>query len=125
MYDNGGGSNSYGYMSGNVDGFALCDYNIYGTLNTFSTYGASGGTSSTSRTFATWKTAIGGLEAHSSTNSTNPFTNNGSYSLQYQISSGSVAYQTGKIGGLSTGSSCNVGAWDGTVTQIGSSLAVP
>jgi Chitobiase/beta-hexosaminidase C-terminal domain len=125
FYDNGSGSlGGYGYMAANVDGFTVCDYNIYGTLNQFSTY-ASGGTSSTSRTFSTWQTAIGGKDAHSSTNSTNPFTNNGAYALQYQISSGSVAYQTGKVGGVSSGAAVNVGAWDGIVTQIGSTLPVP
>jgi hypothetical protein len=125
MYDNGGGTNSYGYMVANVDGVALCDYNIYGTLNTFSTYGSNGGTSNTSQTFTTWKSAIGGKDAHSSTNGTNPFTNNGTYALQYQVQSGSPAFQTGFVGGVSSGAVCNVGAWDGTVTQIGCNLPLP
>jgi hypothetical protein len=124
MYDNGAGSVSYGYMACNIDGFALCDYNTYGTLNQFTTYTASGGTSNTSRTFAAWQTAIG-KDAHSSASSVNPFTNNGAYALQYQISSGSPAYQSGFVGGVSSGAVCNRGAWDGTVTQIGCNLPLP
>lgn len=124
FWDNGASNlNTYGYNSGNVDVFALCDYNIYGTINRFTTFPANGGTpsSTTAQTFATWKTAIGNKEAHSSTNSTNPFTNNGSRALAYQVTAG-VAFGTGKVGGVSTGAACNVGAWDGTVTQIGSVL---
>jgi hypothetical protein len=129
MYDNGvTSSTEYGYMSGNVDVFALCDYNIYGTLMgspQFSTYASGSAGGATSQTFATWKTAIGSKDAHSSQNATNPFTNAGTYALQYTVASGSPAYQTGKVGGLSSGATCNVGAWDGTVTQIGSTLPVP
>lgn len=128
MYDNGWASGmQYGYNVSNVDGFALCDYNIYGT-NTTNKFGSapSGGSSVTVEytTLASWATAIGGLEAHSSTNSTNPFTNAGTYAAQYTVTSG-PAYQTGRVGGTSGGAVCNVGAWDGTVTQIGSTLPVP
>ena len=124
IYDNGAGSITYGYMACNTDGFALCDYNIYGTAGGFTTYGASGGgLSSSGLSLSSWKNAIGGLEAHSTTNSTNPFANNGANALQYQISSGSPAYQAGRVGGTSGGAVCNIGAWDGTVSQIGCSFA--
>lgn len=119
VYDNGAGSITYGYMTANTDGFAVCDYNIYGTGAQFGTCAANGGTSVTSRTFAAWKTAIGNLDAHSSQSSANPFTNGGANALQYLVQSGSPAYQTGKVGGVVTGAACNVGAWDGIVTQIG------
>jgi len=129
MYDNGNsGAGAYGYMAGNVDVFALCDYNIYGTLMSgtqFSTYASGSAGGATGQTFANWKTAIGAKDAHSSQSGTNPFTNAGTYALQYTVASGSPAYQTGKVGGLSSGATCNVGAWDGTVTQIGSTLPVP
>jgi hypothetical protein len=128
MYDNGGTANtSYGYMSGNVDVFALCDYNIYGTLMSgpqFSTYASGSAGGASTQTFTSWKTAIGGKEAHSLQNATNPFTNNGLYALAYQISSGSPAYQAGRVGGVASGAVCNIGAWDGTVTQIGCNFAV-
>jgi hypothetical protein len=125
FYDSGqtaGGLSEYGYNMCNVDGFAVCDYNIYGTLNKFDTYGSRGSTSQTSQTFSSWQAATG-ADAHSITNSTNPFTNNGPNALQYQIKAGSPAYQAGRVRGVSSGAVCSAGAWDGTVTQIGYSSA--
>jgi hypothetical protein len=122
IYDNGVTSLSpYGYVDSNVDGFAVCDYNIYGAINQFTTRAAGGSaaTAGSQQSFAGWKAALGGLEAHSSTNSANPFTNNGALALKYQVQSGSPAYQTGRVGGVSSGAVCNVGAWDGTVSTIG------
>jgi len=116
-YDNGVTTGSYGYWLTNVDTFALCDYNIYGTQNKFNTLPSGSNTSAglTARnSLALWAAAIGGLEAHSSTNSTNPFTNNGTYADQYQVLSGSPAFGTGKVGGVVGGASINVGAWDGS-----------
>jgi hypothetical protein len=119
FYDNGATGVGYGYNVCNVDGFSVCDYNIYGMLNKFGAYGANGSASGPNpQTFVSWKSATG-RDAHSSTNSANPFTKNGVDALQYQVQSGSPAYKTGRIGGLSSGAVCNVGAWDGTVTQIG------
>ena len=85
---------------------------------TFSTYGANGGGNATSQSFSTWKSAIGG-DTHSSTISAKPFTNNGAYALQYQVQAGSPAYQAGRVRGVASGAICHIGAWDGTVTQIG------
>jgi hypothetical protein len=122
-YDNGAtGGMGYGYNACSSDGFAVCDYNLYGTRNAFSTYGASGGATVTSQTFSSWK-SITGRDAHSSTNSANPFTNSGPLALLYHVLAGSPAYQTGRVGGVASGSACNIGAWDGTVTQIGYSSA--
>jgi hypothetical protein len=124
-YDNGfTGSMEYGYNSCNSDGFAVCDYNIYGTRNTFTVYGTngSGSTPGAGVSFSSWKTAIG-RDAHSSASSVNPFTNNGSYALGYNVKAGSPAYQTGRVGGVASGAVCNIGAWDGIVAQIGSNLA--
>lgn len=126
-YDDGATSiNPYGYWATNPDIFALADYNIYGSLGLYNVYGANGGTGGpTSKTFATWKTAIGALEVHSSTNAANPFTVGGTLAFQYLVQPGSPAYQTGKVGGLISGAPLNVGAWDGVVAQIGSSLPQP
>jgi hypothetical protein len=120
IYDNGASSlGEYGYIAGNTDGFSVCDYNIYGTIaNGFYTYGANGGGGVGGTSFSGWKSATGG-DAHSTMNSTNPFTNSGANALQYQISQGSPAYQSGRVGGVASGATCNVGAWDGAVTQIG------
>jgi hypothetical protein len=118
-YDNGSTSlGSYGYNFCNTDGFAVCDYNIYGTQNKFDTYGTNGNNTQTGQTFTSWKTATG-KDAHSTTSATNPFTNTGILAAQYKVQSGSTAYQTGKVGGTSGGATINVGAWDGIVTQIG------
>ena len=125
FYDNGQSSgvvSPYGYVDSNADGFAVCDYNIYGSFNSFTIRAAGGSTSPNSVAFTAWKSAVG-AEAHSSTNGSNPFSNNGSYALAYQVQSGSVAYQTGRVGGTLSGAACNVGAWDGTASQIGCSFA--
>jgi|SRR6185312_15322701 len=122
--------NQYGWFFTQENSFALCDYNIYGTnqgASNWANFSANGSTSlgtisATAATFAAWKTDIGSLDANSSTSSTNPFTNNGALALQYQVQSGSPWFGTGKIGGTSGGGSCNVGAWDGTVTQIGANF---
>lgn len=125
LYYNQGGiaTPQYGYFLTNTDAFDICDYNIYGTFSggqvKFNTVpaGANTDTSLTSySTLSAWATAIGGLEAHSTTNSfaTSPFTNAGTYSDQFHVQSGSPAYQTGRVGGLSSGAVTNVGAWDGT-----------
>lgn len=128
-YDNGQTISAYGYWLTNVDSFALADYNIYGSWsNAFNTVpsGQNGSSGLTAHTLASWGTAIGGLEANSSTNSTNPFTPGGSlkYADNYRISNTSPAYQNGHVGGTSGGAAVNVGAWDGSVTQIGCNFAV-
>jgi hypothetical protein len=41
---------------------------------------------------------------------------------KYQLAGGSAAANAGRVGGVSSGAACNIGAWDGTVTQIGSSV---
>jgi hypothetical protein len=120
----------YGWFFTNKNAFTVCDYNIYGTHQgnsnwaNFSANGSQGlGTiAATASNFANWQAMTGG-DAHSTTNSTNPFTNSGSLAQQYQVQSGSPAYQAGRIGGTASGGACNVGAWDGTVTQIGCNLS--
>lgn len=41
----------------------------------------------------------------------------------YQLASGSPCVGAGRVGGVSSGAACNMGAWDGTVTQIGCDFA--
>lgn len=125
-YDNGQSDGTYGYWLTNTNALALCDYNIYGSWNKFCTV-APGATTSAGMTsygsLSAWAAAIGGQEAHSMTSSSSPFTSTGVDALQFQISSGSPAYQAGRVGGVSTGAICHIGAWDGTVTRIGCSFA--
>jgi len=123
-YDNGHASASqYGYWLTNLDSFALLDYNMYGTWNKFLTvpagqYGS--GSPTTHSTLVAWAASLTGgtFEAHSFTNSANPFTNTGTYAKQYLVQSGSPAFNAGKVGGTPAGANCHIGAWDGIVTQI-------
>lgn len=119
VFDNGHApvSGAYGYALVNVDAFSLCDYNIWGGHSPWSTVpsGAHSSASATAHaTFASWQAAIGGLDVHSSSNSTNPFTIAGTFADQYQVQSGSPAFGTGRVSGVSTGVAVNVGAFDGT-----------
>jgi len=124
----------YGWFFTNKNAFSLIDYNIYGTTPSssnwanFSANGSQGlgAISATATSFANWKTLITGatgLDAHSSTNGVNPFSNNGIYALQYQVQSGSPWFNAGRVGGVVAGASTNVGAWDGTSSQIGCNFA--
>jgi hypothetical protein len=40
---------------------------------------------------------------------------------QFKLASGSPALGSGRVGGVASGAAVNMGAWDGTVTQIGAS----
>lgn len=127
------GYTEYGNVSSSIGSFAVCDYNIYNHAK-FSTvpngqFNSAPGLVNYA-TLASWATAIttngGGntMEGNSSVSTTNPFTSGGTFAKQYQVQSGSPAFGTGKIGGVPGGASCNVGAWDGTVTKIGCDFAV-
>jgi hypothetical protein len=41
---------------------------------------------------------------------------------QFQLGAGSPCLNAGHVGGTSSGRACNIGAWDGTVTQIGANF---
>jgi hypothetical protein len=101
-------------------GLVLLDYNAYFALNnSFGSMWRFSGTTYSS--LATWQTATGG-DSHGLTGSTTPFastiTANGAANL-FQLAGGSSCINAGRVGGLSSGASVNIGAWDGTVTQIG------
>lgn len=120
FYD-GASPSGYGYALCNVDAFSICNFNCWGgssgsVWNTVAG-GNHGSTGATSRNFTGWKSAIGSLDA-ASVNTAASFNNQGPYALQYTVTTG-AAYQTGKTGGTAGGSTVNMGAWDGIVTQIG------
>lgn len=122
FYDNGGSAGGYGNVCINASAASLIDYNLYGTASWTTVPDGNFTTISTTAysTIANWRTAMAGstgAEAHSSIG-TASFTNNGPLAKQYQVTSG-AAFQTGKVGGTSGGSTCNMGAWDGAVTRIG------
>ena len=115
-YDNGAGLSGYGYTLVNGDAFAICDYNLWASLankwNVVNNGAHDSISASTKTTFANWKTAIGSLDAHSSTTAPT-FTNSGAFASQYLTTSG-AAFQTGRMGGTSGGSVTNMGHDDGT-----------
>lgn len=124
-YDNGVSVPPYGYALTAIDMFNICAYNLFGAWALWCTVpnNVSGSTPLTTySTLASWLAAIGG-GTHPTPSATNPFTNNGNFAKQFQVQSGSNAFQTGKVGGLPGGAACNIGAWDGTVTRLGSNLA--
>jgi hypothetical protein len=118
-YENGHAPSSYGYVNSNSDAFALADYNIYGGHAQWSTaqVGAHDSTGTTYETsLSSWQGATG-VDAHSSS-AVVVFTSQGTMALQYKITSG-IALLAGRVGGTSSGTPCNVGAWDGTSNIIG------
>jgi Right handed beta helix region len=122
-------STSPGYLgdatfSSSVGAIALSDYNC------FQSSGASVGSvgvgtygSSALQALPNWQSSMS-LDGHSIA-ATPSFTNPGVALTPsgYQLQSGSPCLGTGRIGGVSTGAACNMGAWDGTVTQIGCNFA--
>jgi hypothetical protein len=122
--------NQYGWWFTNADAFSLCDYNLYGSHQgaqwaSFAANGTQNQVSSIAVSFSAWRAAIGGLDAHSSIFSSNPFTDSGQFGRNYIVESGSPAFQAGRIGGVTGGAACNVGAWDGIVEEIGCNFAAP
>jgi hypothetical protein len=81
-------------------GLAICDFNCYASAS---------------------RSGTSGFDAHSITS--NPsFASTispGSGPNQFKLASGSPCLSAGRVGGGANGAVCNMGAWDGTVTQIG------
>lgn len=92
-----GGSTSLTFTTA---GIVICDFNCYATASP-------SGTS--------------GFDAHSITS--NPSfagpISPGSGPNQFKLAGGSPCLSAGRVGGAASGAVCNMGAWDGTVTQIG------
>lgn len=102
------GNGRLALTSGDVSG---CDFNCYSFSNQSAGWGLSG---ATQNTFALWKTASS-LDAHSVAAS--PVFSGGTIvpgggAAQFNLGSGSPCIGTGTSG-------INMGAWDGTVAQIG------
>jgi hypothetical protein len=125
FFDNGlSPSNGYGYVLANVDAFGLVDYNIYGGHSSWSA--VSGGQVNSSgvnrySSLAAWQGAMNGstgADVHSQ-DAVATLANAGANALKYKVTSG-IAFGSGRVGGVSSGSAVNIGAWDGVVTQIGS-----
>jgi hypothetical protein len=131
LYFDNGHSGGYGYLLANGDAPGLIDYNIYGGHPSWSTVpGGQVNSSGITRysSVSAWQASVSGstgADAHSQS-AVVTFSNAGQNALQYKITSG-PAFGTGRVGGVASGAACNIGAWDGTVTQIGvgSTTTVP
>jgi hypothetical protein len=115
----GGGGGHNGKLNVAANGNATLDYNCW--YQAAGNYAAMWGINTTTyNSFAAWQAAIGSsYETHSRT--ANPAFSgsitSGKGAAQFQLGSGSPCLGTGS-GGV------NIGAWDGTVTQIGCSFAL-
>lgn len=103
----------------------LSDYNCYqpnSSTDCILLSTASDLTAGTYYDLPAWQEATG-FDEHSIATTTPGFSNPVPiYPAGFQIESGAVCYGTGRVGGTSSGAACNMGAWDGTITQIGSSI---
>jgi hypothetical protein len=122
FYSAGGG----GLIRLNQGTVALLDFNLYqpnsaaGTNIFYNPPGTSG--YGPSYTLPNWQSASS-LDVNSK--SGNPLFANASSAnpVGYKLGSGSPAVGTGRLGGVLSGATCNMGAWDGTATQIGCDFA--
>jgi len=69
-------------------------------------------------TLATWQ-GVSGKDAHSIVGPPSFVGGAGNNPANFVPASNSPLLGKGRVGGVSTGTVCNMGAWDGTVTQIG------
>lgn len=123
-------------VDGNGSALAeLLDYNCYGPgavqWLTQTGYGypySNGGSNYVARTTAAaWQSATGGDRAGRSLFAIDPqFAMTGNGAERFQLRSGSPCLNAGRVGGVSSGAACHLGAWDGRITRIGSYFgAVP
>lgn len=116
----------------NVDGVALTDYNLYATPFAIGlTASGSSGYPTLYTSFAAYQAAIAagttGKEASSASGGATFANASGTFlkATDWQITAASLGFNAGKTGGTSAGATVNMGAWDGTVTQIGCSWKDP
>lgn len=91
------GSTSLSFTSSSL---SVCDYNCYATAS---------------------RAGTAGFDTHSMTSNPNfsATITPGNGSNQFQLAGGSACLGAGRVRGVSSGAAINMGAWDGTVTQIG------
>jgi hypothetical protein len=130
-----GAADASGYKSfrTNPGAPSVWDYNLYPStgmtwaLSANATLSSTLGTYTTRATFASAIASNGGIsgaDANGVAANDPVFTGIGSLADAYKLGTGSPALNAGKTGGTSGGSTRNIGAWDGTQTQIGCNLAV-
>lgn len=120
-------SGDYGAIRFNPNGPTLWDYNLFPIAMVWKTVSDSSGSSQIGgyTSLAAVQAAVSGaggigtFDTHSVQSSTPGFTGTGTLAAKYQLANGSAASGKGKVGGVSSGASVNIGAWDGAVSQIG------
>jgi hypothetical protein len=123
-------SGDYGAIRFNANGPSVWDYNLVPSAMTWKMLAGSSGSTQTGAytSLSSVQAAVvaaGGIstfDAHTLQSSNPGFVGAGTMALQYQLTSGAAAANAGRVGGVPSGAICNIGAWDGTVTQVGSSL---
>ena len=119
-------ANSSGPYTGSIaqsaNGYTVLDYNTY-FLNSYSgAWGLNSGTTYSS--LGAWQSASGG-DGHSIVS--NPqfasAITPGAGTAQFNLGSNSPCKGTGRVGGTSGGSACDMGAWGNGATSIGCSFA--
>jgi hypothetical protein len=128
LYAGAADASGYKAFRLNPGGPAVWDYNLYPAsgmnwaLVTNADLTSLIGTYTTQASVASAVAAnggISGLDGNSVPSSSPGFTGTGTLADAYKLSGGSPAKNTGKVGGVSGGATRDIGAWDGTQTQIG------
>jgi hypothetical protein len=127
----GAASSDYKMVRINADAPRLWDYNLFpasgmswalvANANGAATQGAYGSLGAMQAAIS----SLGGIstfDTHSVASNNPGFIGSGTLAAIYQLTSGAAAAGAGRVGGVSSGASVNMGAWDGIVTQIGSSI---
>ena len=114
----------YGTVAVSPGGFAVLDYNCYELASYSAGWGLNGasGGNTTYNSLAAWQSASR-ADANSIVGSPTfaAAITSGAGPAQFKLSANSPCNGRGRVGGVSSGAACNLGAWDGTVTQIGAS----
>ena len=115
----------------NTDGPGVMDYNCYystvGYLYGYYTSDTQTGPASTTSTFSTWQALFSASVDTHTLNATNPLLASpgtaGSGASSYKLQSGSPCINAGRMGGVSSGSSVDMGAWGGIDVNTGEPVA--
>jgi len=114
-------NNLYVVTSGSASGVAQFTNGDTNPLAYDSVYSTTGGSYSGAFSGQTEANLMTGQDPQFTGGTANIVSGNGA--AQFQLASGSPCVGAGRVGGASSGSAVNIGAWDGTVTQVGCSFA--
>lgn len=131
VYYSGGSIGYAGLVDFGPQGYVTSDYNCFyqpGAGASTALLGMDSGSADAPsgglHTLSSWQSTFG-LDTHSLVanpslvSATNAGAGGAPNSAGYQLNTGSPCLNAGRVGGTSSGAACNMGAWDGTATQIG------